>query len=82
MGEIPATAILVQLAEEYYRRADAGQPDVVDLFTEDVEIFFPKFGVGRGKAAFGIAKGDCPRSGRSVVHRGRPHSGGGRHDAR
>ncbi len=53
MGETPTTSVLVQLAEEYYRRADASQPDVVDLFTEDVEIFFPKFGVGRGKAAFG-----------------------------
>jgi hypothetical protein len=43
---------LTKIAAEYFRRGDAGQPDVVDLFTEDVEIFFPKFGVRRGKSAF------------------------------
>jgi ketosteroid isomerase-like protein len=46
------------LAREYFLRADAGRPEVTDLFAEDVEIFFPKFGIARGKTAFrDLAKG-------------------------
>jgi hypothetical protein len=43
----------VAVAQEYFRRADAGRTDVTDLMTEDVEIYFPKFGIGRGKGTFG-----------------------------
>ena len=42
---------LVEVAKEYFRRMDAGREDVVDLFTEDVQIYFPKFGVASGKTA-------------------------------
>jgi ketosteroid isomerase-like protein len=49
---------LKRLAREYFVRADAGRPEVVDLFADDIEIFFPKFGIARGKVAFGeFAKG-------------------------
>lgn len=41
------------LACEYYHRLDSGAADLLDLFADDVEIYFPKFGVARGKAAFG-----------------------------
>jgi len=68
MGETATTSALIQLAEEYYRRADAGQPDVLDLFTEDVELFFPKFGVRRGKAAFGELATGLLGSLKSIVH--------------
>jgi ketosteroid isomerase-like protein len=53
MNQPAETNPLAQIAAEYFRRADAGQSDVLDLFTDDVEVFFPKFGVSRGKAAFG-----------------------------
>jgi ketosteroid isomerase-like protein len=43
----------VQLVKEYFVRGDAGRADLLDLFTDDVEIYFPKFGIGHGKAAFG-----------------------------
>jgi len=43
----------IALAQEYFRRVDAGRADLTDLMTEDVELYFPKFGIGRGKAAFG-----------------------------
>jgi ketosteroid isomerase-like protein len=43
----------IALAQEYFRRVDAGRADLPDLLTEDVEFYFPKFGIGRGKAAFG-----------------------------
>jgi len=35
---------------EYFRRADAGSSDLTDLFSEDIEFYFPKYGVGVGKA--------------------------------
>lgn len=34
---------------EYFRRADAGSSDLTDLFSEDIEFYFPKYGVGVGK---------------------------------
>lgn len=37
---------------KYYALADATSPDITDLFVEDFEFHFPKFGVGRGKADF------------------------------
>lgn len=43
-----------QIVREYFSRVDAGRADTLDLFTDDFEFFFPKFGVGRGKEAFGI----------------------------
>lgn len=33
----------------YFRKIDAGDPTVFDLFTDDVEMYFPKFGMARGK---------------------------------
>jgi ketosteroid isomerase-like protein len=37
---------------EFYRRADAGDPSLLELFTDDVEFWFPKHGVGVGPEAF------------------------------
>ena len=41
----------IELAKEYFRRGDAGRSDVVELFTEDFQFYFPKFGIKRGKGA-------------------------------
>src|SRR5579863_8991553 len=68
MGKKPTTSALIPLAEEYYRRADAGRPDLVDLFTADVELFFPKFGVRRGKAALGELAAGLLGSLKSIEH--------------
>lgn len=38
-----------KIVREYYERVDAGRTDIGDLFSEDAEFYFPKFGVGRGK---------------------------------
>jgi hypothetical protein len=40
------------VAEQYFARLDAGSPELLDLLTDDVQIYFPKFGIGRGKQAF------------------------------
>jgi len=68
MGKTATTSALIPLAEEYFRRADAGQADLVDLFTEDVELFFPKFGVRRGKAALGELANGLSGSLKSIEH--------------
>jgi hypothetical protein len=52
MSNSAGSDVKIETAKEYYRRIDAGRPDTVDLFTDDVEIYFPKFGVGKGKQAF------------------------------
>ena len=43
---------LKNIAREYFKRLDAGRPDLLELFTDDVQIYFPKFGLGVGRAAF------------------------------
>ena len=42
----------IALAREYFIRADQGRPDVLELFHEDAEIYFPKFGLGFGRQSF------------------------------
>lgn len=45
------TAARLDVITAYFRGADDRDPAWLDLFTEDVELFFPKFGLTRGKAA-------------------------------
>lgn len=40
------------IVRRYFEEADAGRVPA-DLFAEDFEFYFPKFGVGRGMAEFG-----------------------------
>jgi ketosteroid isomerase-like protein len=42
----------IKIAREYFMRADQGRPDVLDLFAEYAEIYFPKFGFGFGRESF------------------------------
>ncbi|WP_080931314.1 nuclear transport factor 2 family protein [Xanthomonas arboricola] len=41
----------IETVRDYFRKVDAKDPTLLDLFTEDVEFFFPKFGTARGKDA-------------------------------
>jgi hypothetical protein len=34
----------IKIAREYFMRADQGRPDILELFHEDAEIYFSKFG--------------------------------------
>jgi hypothetical protein len=43
----------MKIVREYYEGVDAGRPDLLDLFSDDIEFYFPKFGVGHGKQEFG-----------------------------
>lgn len=48
----------VEVATDYFRKIDSGDPAILALFTDDVETYFPKFGVGHGKDDFmALAKG-------------------------
>jgi hypothetical protein len=48
----------ISMAREYFNRADKGRPDVLELFHEDAEIYFPKFGFGFGRESlFEMVKG-------------------------
>ncbi|HET7001675.1 MAG TPA: nuclear transport factor 2 family protein [Puia sp.] len=42
----------IKIAREYFIRADQGRPDLMDLFTPDAEIYYPKFGFGFGRESF------------------------------
>jgi ketosteroid isomerase-like protein len=42
---------LIEIAREFYLRGDSGSPDLPDLFSQDAEIYFPKFGIARGRNA-------------------------------
>lgn len=40
----------IEIVREYFRKVDAADPSIMELYTEDVELYFPKFGFGHGKA--------------------------------
>ncbi|MFU1555129.1 nuclear transport factor 2 family protein [Aeromonas sp. A04] len=42
---------LVDIVVEYFEKVDAGDPSYLDLFSENVDFFFPKFGLAKGKDA-------------------------------
>ena len=42
---------LVERVVEYFEKIDAGDTSYLELFSEDVDFFFPKFGQARGKEA-------------------------------
>lgn len=46
------TSDRVDLVKTYFRLMDAGSEAILDLVTDDAEIGFPKYGVGKGKDAF------------------------------
>jgi ketosteroid isomerase-like protein len=49
---IPSRTKMLETVREYFVRVDAGRPDTPDLFTDDIQLFFPKFGVTHGKSGF------------------------------
>jgi ketosteroid isomerase-like protein len=38
----------IELAKEYFRRSDAGDPRLLELFHPELQFYFPKFGIGHG----------------------------------
>jgi ketosteroid isomerase-like protein len=44
----------IAVVKAYFRKGDAGDPTILDMFTNDIELRFPKYGTRFGKAAVGI----------------------------
>jgi hypothetical protein len=40
----------VATVKEYFVRLDTGRPDLIELFADEFQFYFPKFGIGQGKA--------------------------------
>ncbi|MEM9377937.1 MAG: nuclear transport factor 2 family protein [Pseudomonadota bacterium] len=53
----------------YFEKSDARDPSLVALFTDDVELYFPKFGVGKGMTAFMELGGGFAKTVASIAHR-------------
>ena len=48
----------IQVTREYFRLADQGRREVLELFHDEAEIYFPKFGFGFGRQSlFEMVKG-------------------------
>jgi hypothetical protein len=42
----------IKVVEDYFRLADQGSREILELFHEDAEIYYPKFGFGFGRQSF------------------------------
>jgi ketosteroid isomerase-like protein len=58
----------VATVKEYFARGDAGRMDLLDLFTDEFQFYFPKFGIGKGKAEFGEFVQGLIGSLKSIAH--------------
>jgi ketosteroid isomerase-like protein len=45
----PAADEQIRLARAYFASVDAGDPELLSMFTEDVQAYFPKIGTTHGK---------------------------------
>ncbi len=41
----------VEIAKEYFRRGDAQDPTLMELFHPELQFYYPKFGIGHGPQA-------------------------------
>ena len=42
----------IKVVQDYFRLADQGRQEILELFHDDAEIYFPKFGFGFGRQSF------------------------------
>lgn len=43
----------MEIVRQFYAKLDQADATLLDLFTDDTEIFFPKFGTAKGKSSLG-----------------------------
>jgi SnoaL-like domain len=58
----------VSIAKEYFARLGASSPTLLDLFNEDAHIFFPEFGIGRGRTAILEVMSELRGRGQGIEH--------------
>src|SRR5262245_27949949 len=46
------TDIRIKMIQNYFRLTDQASPEILELFHEDVEFYFPKFGFVVGRQSF------------------------------
>ncbi|TFW09949.1 nuclear transport factor 2 family protein [Oxalobacteraceae bacterium OM1] len=51
MSDSEAQQRLIALTKQYFVKGDAGDPSVLEMFSDQVQVYFPKFGTRTGKAA-------------------------------
>lgn len=49
MESIDNSKELIEITKLYFAKADAGDASILELFSDDVQLFFPKFGTRKGK---------------------------------
>src|SRR5262249_11921570 len=57
------------IIREFYARMDAGRANVFDLFADDFEFYFPKFGFGKGRAELEACTSRLGTTVRNIVHK-------------
>ncbi|WP_328891669.1 MULTISPECIES: nuclear transport factor 2 family protein [unclassified Streptomyces] len=57
-----------EIVINYFRMVDAGNPAVIDIFTDDAQMFYPKFGFAVGKAQIGAFAQGLGRGIASLEH--------------
>lgn len=57
-----------EIVINYFRMVDAGDPALIDIFTEDAQMFYPKFGFASGKAQIGAFAQGLGRGITSLEH--------------
>jgi ketosteroid isomerase-like protein len=75
-GSAIGSAYITELSESeqiatirtYFAKLNASDMSLLDLFTEDVELYFPKFGIGRGKDQMLSALGGVMQSLERITH--------------
>jgi hypothetical protein len=53
MSPTTTTERRISLVKEYFRKGDVGDTTILEMFTDDVELYFPKFGTRSGKTEVG-----------------------------
>jgi len=49
MNNEDQTQQMIEIAKLYFTKGDAGDLTILDLFSDDVQLYFPKFGTRTGK---------------------------------
>lgn len=60
--------VQIETVNTYFRKVNAKDPTVLNLFTDDVQIFFPKFGLAHGKTALVKFSGIMTNQLESIEH--------------
>ncbi len=51
-ADYPSPEEQIRLAKAYFAKVDAGDASLLDMFTDDAQAYFPKFGTAHGKGEF------------------------------